>query len=150
MDPKVCGKLVMHHQKGSKVDVEPLRDRFPLRQITGEGPQMGSLWNRSLHRRKSISWTLLRVSDFLGIYSAGIRSNGALWAPRGTRARHPPEARPGASWAPPASSGPLPKLLVFILSNKKSPKSFMAFGLRLVLIFCKTKTGQKTATGTGH
>ena len=91
---------------------------------------------------KSISWTPLRVSDFSGIYSAGIRSNGAWWAPRGTR------ARPGGSWAPPGSSGLFPKLLVFILD--KSPKSFVAFGLHLVLIFCKTKTGQKTATGTGH
>src|SRR3989337_1637959 len=41
MDPKVCGKLLTHHRKGSKVDVEPLRDRFPIRQIAGEGLQMG-------------------------------------------------------------------------------------------------------------
>ena len=98
---------------------------------------------------KSILWTPLRVSDFSGIYSAGIRSNGAWWAPRGTRVRLPPQARPGGSWAPPGYSGLLPKLLVFFWSNKKSPKSFIAFGLHLVLIFCKTKTGQKTATGTG-
>src|SRR3989337_2953426 len=38
---------------------------------------------------KSISWTLLRVSDFSGIYSAGIRSNGDGVGPRGSRARHP-------------------------------------------------------------
>jgi MFS family permease len=50
---------------------------------------------------------------------------------------------PGGSWPPPLASGVLPKLLVFILSRKKSPKSFMAFGLRLVLIFCKTKNRQK-------
>jgi hypothetical protein len=42
----------MHHRKGIKVDVEPLRDRFPLRQITGEGLHMGSLWNRNLRWRK--------------------------------------------------------------------------------------------------
>ena len=52
MDPKVCGKVLTHHRKGNKVDVEPFRDRFPLRQITGEGPQMGSLENRSLQWRK--------------------------------------------------------------------------------------------------
>jgi hypothetical protein len=52
MDPKVCGKLLTHHRKGSKVDVEPLRDRFPLRQSTGEGLQMGSLWDRNLRRQK--------------------------------------------------------------------------------------------------
>jgi hypothetical protein len=33
---------------------------------------------------------------------------------------------------------------------KKSPKSFTAFGLRLVLIFCEVKKKQKTTTGTGH
>jgi hypothetical protein len=42
---------------------------------------------------------------------------------------------PGASLAPKLSSGP-----------KKSPKSFAAFGLRLVLIFCE----EKSSTGTGH
>ena len=38
MDPKVCGKLLTHHQRGYGVDVEALRDRIPLRQITGKGP----------------------------------------------------------------------------------------------------------------
>ena len=31
MDPKVCGKLLTHHRRGHGVDVEALRDRFPLR-----------------------------------------------------------------------------------------------------------------------
>ena len=34
--------------------------------------------------------------------------------------------------------------------QKKSPKSFAAFGLRLVLIFYEVKNKQKTATGTRH
>jgi hypothetical protein len=93
---------------------------------------------------KSVSWTVSRVSDFSGIYSAGIRSNGDGVGPRGTR------ERPGASWPTSSSSGPLPKLLMFFWSNKESPKSFTVFGLCLILIFCETKTGQKTATGTGH
>ena len=33
---------------------------------------------------------------------------------------------------------------------KKSPRSFAAFVLCLVLIFCEVKNKQKTATGTGH
>ena len=41
MDPKVCGKLLTLHQRGYGVDVEALRDRFPLRQIAGKGPQDG-------------------------------------------------------------------------------------------------------------
>jgi hypothetical protein len=52
MDPKVYGKLLTHHRKGSKVDGEPLRDRFPLRRSAGKGLQMGSLENRSFRRRK--------------------------------------------------------------------------------------------------
>ena len=121
---------------------------------SGGVPEKAPRWDLSRTETcgggKGILWTPLRVSDFLGIYSDGIRSNRALWAPQGTRARLPPQAHPGASWAPPRASGLLPMLLVFLWSNKKSPKSFVAFGLRLVLIFCKTKTGQKTATGTGH
>ena len=52
MDPKVCGKLLTHHRKGSKVDVEPLGDRIPLRQSAGKGLQMGSLENRNLQWKK--------------------------------------------------------------------------------------------------
>ena len=50
MDPKVCGKLLTHHRKGYGVDVEALRDRFPLRQIAGEGPRMAS------HGYKRLRW----------------------------------------------------------------------------------------------
>ena len=65
MDPKVCGKLLTHHRKGSKVDVEPLRDRFPLRRSTGKGLQMGSRKNRDLRRQKSFFGCL---TDGLGIF----------------------------------------------------------------------------------
>ena len=41
MDLKVYGKLLTLHRRGNGVDVEALRDRFPLRQITGKGPKMG-------------------------------------------------------------------------------------------------------------
>ena len=75
-----------------------------------------------------------------------IRSNEALWAPWATRA--PPLG--SAVVATALSSCLLPKLLVSLMSRKKSPKSFVAFGLHLVLIFWKTKNRQKTATGTGH
>ena len=36
MDPKVYGKLLTHHRRGRGVDVEALRDRFPLWQSTGK------------------------------------------------------------------------------------------------------------------
>ena len=53
MDPKVCGKLLMLHRRGNGVDAEALRDRFPLRQIAGKGPKMGSHGYRRLRRGKS-------------------------------------------------------------------------------------------------
>ena len=68
MDPQVCGKLLTHHRKGSKVDVEALRDRFPLWLSTGEGLQMGSLMNIDLRRRKKCSGWLsvgLRIFENL-------------------------------------------------------------------------------------
>ena len=56
-----------------------------------------------------------------------------------------PRARPVA-----LPSGLLPKLLGSLMSREKSSKKIVAFGLRFVLIFWKTKNRQKTATGTRH
>ena len=39
MDPKVCGKLLTHHRRGYGVDVEALRDRFPLRRSAKKAPR---------------------------------------------------------------------------------------------------------------
>ena len=61
MDPKVCGKLLTHHRSGYGVDVEALRDRFPLRQIAGKGPKIGSHGYRRLRRWKSGFVALLDV-----------------------------------------------------------------------------------------
>ena len=53
MDPKVYGKLLKHHRGGYGVDVEALRDQFPLRRIAEKGPKMGSHRYRRLRRWKS-------------------------------------------------------------------------------------------------
>ena len=47
-------------------------------------------------------------------------------------------------------SGGHPGPIAFLLAHKKSSWSFVAFGLRLVLIFCDVKNMEKTATGTWH
>ena len=39
MDLKVCGKLLTHHRRDYGVDVEALRDRFPLRQSIRKAPR---------------------------------------------------------------------------------------------------------------
>ena len=60
---------------------------------------------------------------------------------------------PGAPWWVVLPSGHPQVLLWPILGDlvhKKSPKSFVVFGLRLILISCNVKNKQKTATGTGH
>ena len=44
MDPKVCGKLLTHHRRGYGVDVEALRDRFPLQRSARKVPQDGISW----------------------------------------------------------------------------------------------------------
>ena len=53
MDPNICGKLLTTHWRGLGDDVEALRDRFPLRQIAGNGPKIGSRGYRRLWRWKS-------------------------------------------------------------------------------------------------
>jgi hypothetical protein len=88
--------------------------------------------------------------DFREFIEVELGQTEQRWAHEAPGRATPTGARPGGSWPPPLFSGPVPKLLVSLMSRKKSPKSFVAFGLCLVLIFWKTKNRQKTATGTGH
>ena len=60
---------------------------------------------------------------------------------------------PGAPWWVVLPSGlPSDTSLAHWMASgpKKSTKSFTAFGLCLILIFCDVKNKQKTTTGTGH
>ena len=61
MDPKVYGKLLTLHQRGNGVDVEALRDRFPLRQITGKGPRWGLTGPEGCNDGKVVLWLPLVV-----------------------------------------------------------------------------------------
>ena len=110
---------------------------------------MGSLENRKPAAKKVSRGLLCWFSDFREFIDVELGQT----EPRGPH--EPPGraltpwARSGASWATAPSSRPLPKLPGSLMS-KKLPKSFVAFGLRLVLIFYKTKNKQKIATGTRH
>ena len=89
MDPLVCGKLLMLHQRGNGVDVEALRDRIPLRQDAGKGPKMGSHGYRRLRRQKSGFVALpdvSRVSEY--ILAVEIR-RWSYVGPTRVGARHP-------------------------------------------------------------
>ena len=100
MDPKVCGKLLTHHRRGYVVDVEALRDRFPLRWSAGKGPQMGSHGYKRLRRWKQVFVVLLDVWGYVDIYRRKKYVGGATRGPRGWGARLPPYARPPTSWPP--------------------------------------------------
>jgi hypothetical protein len=95
---------------------------------SGRLPAEASRWDLSGTETcgggKSISWTPLRVLIFLGIYSPGIRSNGAWWGPRGTRARLAP---PGAPWwlvGPTKVFWPPPEASSILHAQEKISKKF--------------------------
>ena len=88
--PEGCGKLLTLYRRGYGVDVEALRDRFPLRQIAGKGPKMGSHGYRKLWRWKSgfVAPWMLAVAKEVGRWS--------YEGPTRVAARLPPWARPPA------------------------------------------------------
>ena len=90
MDPKVCGKLLTHQRRGYGVDVEALRDRTPLGQIAGKGPEMGSHGYRRLRRWKSGFVAPLMLLGYKSIYRRKKYVGGATRGPRGWGARLPP------------------------------------------------------------
>ena len=58
MDPQVCAKLLTHYRKGSKVDVEALRGRFPSDRV----PKKSSRWDLArtkLAVEKIVFWVAL-------------------------------------------------------------------------------------------
>ena len=97
----------------------------------------------------NISSTPLGFWYFWGIYRAKRRSGG-------TRGGHNPPGRAWASWRALVGAAPLEppqgaSLAHWMSSGpNKSSRSFVVFGLRLILISCDVKNKQKTATGTGH
>ena len=151
MDPKVCGKLLTHHRRGYGVDVEALRDRFPLRRSAGKGPKMGSHGYRRLRRWKQGFVVLL---DGFGVRRYIQEEEVGRWSHEGpTRV----EGAPWGGWRAPLPRGFLvasftstPSLLDCVCSKNNSPEGFIPFGFCLIFLFCETlKQAKKTATGTG-
>ena len=77
MDPKVCGKLLTTHRKGYGVDVEALRDRFPLRRSIGKGPNTGE----GCGGGKVVSWLPLMFLVYMEIYRRKKSVRGATRGP---------------------------------------------------------------------
>ena len=98
----------------------------------------------------NISSTLLGFWYFWGIYRSKRWSGGhPRWA-QPTRVRLGILARPGGLSPPRDSPEVQPGPIAFLLAHKKSSWSFVAFGLKLILISCDGKNTEKTATGTWH
>ena len=99
MDPKVCGKLLTTHRRGYGVDVESLRDRFPLRQIAGKGPRLDLTGTEGCGGGQVVSWLFVMFLGYKSIYIRERRTSVELRGAHEVGARLPPWARPPPSWA---------------------------------------------------
>ena len=81
MDPKVCGKLLTHHQRGYGVDVEALRDRFPLWQIVKKSPKWDLMGTEGCGGGKVVSWLSWMFLGYKSIYRRKKYVGGAPWGP---------------------------------------------------------------------
>ena len=138
MDPKVCGKLLTLHWRGYDVDVEALRDRFPLQQIARKGPKMGSHRYRRLRRWKSSFVSPLIDLGYTSIYRRKKSVDGATWGPRGWGRAYPPGRAPLPRGHLVEFQTSTPTLLDCFRSKKDHREGFIPFGLRLVFLFCET------------
>ena len=93
-----------------------------------------------------------KIIDTLETYHVFIEQRGGAGDIKvGTTNQGAPGPPGVRRWVVPPRGTPLvlfrPKL--FLLVQKNSPESFAAFGLRLVLIFCKVKNKQKQQLALG-
>ena len=97
----------------------------------------------------NISSTPLGFWEYWGIYRAKRQSGG-------TQGGHNPPRHAWASWRALVGCAPLgappgaARAHYVPSSPEKSPRSFVAFGLHLILISCDVKNMHKTETDTWH
>ena len=87
MDPKVSGKLLTLHRRGYGVDVEALRDGYPLRWSTRKGPRWDLTGTEGCGGGNRVLAPYLIIWGYVGIYRRKKYVGGATWAPRGWRTR---------------------------------------------------------------
>jgi hypothetical protein len=116
---------------------------------SGRLPEKGLNWfsmdTEACNRGTSHLGLFLGILLFIGFFSVGITRRWATRRAQPTRARLGLLACPGGYCSPQASSPALLRSLGCLLVKKKSPKSFAAFGLRLVLIFYDVKKQAKNS-----
>ena len=137
MDPKVCGKLLIHHRRGYGVDVEALRDRIPLGRLPEKAPRWDLTGTEGCGGGKVVSWLSPIDLGYKSIYRRKKYVGGATRGPRGWGARLPP----GRTLLPRgrlvASLTSTPSLLDCVCSKKDPREGFVPFGFRLIFLFCK-------------
>ena len=150
MDPKVCGKLLTHHRRGYGVDVEALRDRFPLQRSARKRPQDGISRVQKVPTVEIGFCGAPRCFRGIWIYMGGRSRSGE---PRGA---HEGGGRAQGGGHAPLSRGFLeasltstPSLLNCLRSKNNSPKGFIPFGLRLIFLFFKTPKLAKKNSSSG-
>ena len=79
-----------------------------------------------------------------------LRLEGVPRRAQPTNARLGPRVRPGGFCSPRSSPQVRSWPTGCLLAHKKSSWSFVAFGLRLILISCDVKNMEKITTGTWH
>ena len=103
MDPKVCGKLLTLHRRGNGVDVEALRDRFPLGRSPEKAPRWDLTGTEGCGGGKVVSWLPLMFLGYKSIYRRKKYVGGATRAPQGGGAPTPlgaPSYLVDTSWLP--------------------------------------------------
>ena len=142
MDPKVWGKLLTHHRRGYSVDVEALRDWFPLWRSTDEGSKMGSRRYRRLRQWIRFSWCSLMFSGYGSIYRRRKYVGGATGGPRGWGARQAP------SWPPRLQLDVHSKSHRLRLFRKDRPRRFHSFWIPFDIPFLRNiEIGKNSNSG---
>ena len=142
MDPKVCGKLLTHHRRGYGVDVEALRDRFPLWWSAGKAPRWDLMGTEGCGGGIRFLAPYLEVWGYVGIYRRKKYVGGATRGPRGWR------ARPLASWLPPLFLDAHSKSHGSRLLRKSRSRRFHSVWTPFDIPFLRnTKIGKNSNTG---
>ena len=138
MDPKVCDKLLTHHRRGYGVDVEALRDRIPLRQITEKGPRWDLKGTEGCSGGKVVSWLSWMFLGYKSIYRRKKYLDGATRGPRGWGRAYPPGRASLPRGCLVASLTSTPSLRDCVCSKNDHREGFIPFGLCLIFFFCET------------
>ena len=133
MDPKVYSKLLRLHWRCYGVDVEALRDRFPLRQSGGKAPRWDLTGTEGCGGGNRVSCCSSMFSRYASLYR---RRRSVRRATRGPREWGGGALLPRGLLVSFLTS--TPSLLDHVCSKNHAPEGFILFGFHLIFLFCET------------